>query len=147
METRTQDPAGYYVWEVPGQPVIVHLRLDVVDRLAAEVMRGFGAVPKRGAEVGGVLIGTTACRAFRRLCGSTISRRCRANTGAGLRICSRKKTGGILRIAGTGCSLARRRRRMRWDIFAATRAMDFLSKRKTWNCSTNFSLDRQWSRC
>ncbi|HSR05652.1 MAG TPA: hypothetical protein VLM42_00760 [Bryobacteraceae bacterium] len=59
METRTQDPAGYYVWEVPGQPVIVHIRLDVVDRLAAEVMRGFGAVPKRGAEVGGVLIGTT----------------------------------------------------------------------------------------
>ncbi len=59
METRTQDPAGYYVWEVPGQPVIVHLRLDVVDRLAAEVMRGFGAVPKRGAEVGGMLIGST----------------------------------------------------------------------------------------
>jgi hypothetical protein len=39
--------------------VIVHIRLDVVDRLAAEVMRGFGAVPKRGAEVGGVLIGST----------------------------------------------------------------------------------------
>jgi hypothetical protein len=31
--------------------------LDVVDRLLADVMRGFGAVPKRGAEVGGVLIG------------------------------------------------------------------------------------------
>ena len=59
METRTQDPAGYYAWEVPGQAVIVHIRMDVVDRLAAEVMRGFGAVPKRGAEVGGVLIGST----------------------------------------------------------------------------------------
>ncbi len=59
MATPTQDPAGYYVWEVPGQPVIVHIRLDVVDRLGMEVMRGFGAVPKRGAEVGGVLIGTT----------------------------------------------------------------------------------------
>ena len=58
METRTQDPAGYYVWEVPGQPVIVHVRLDVVDRMAAEIMRGFGAVPRRGAEVGGVLVGT-----------------------------------------------------------------------------------------
>ena len=58
METRTQDPAGYYVWEVPGQSVVVHLRLDVVDRLAAEVMRGFGSVPKRGAEVGGFLIGS-----------------------------------------------------------------------------------------
>ena len=58
METRTQDPAGYFVWEVPGQSVVVHLRLDVVDRLAAEVMRGFGSVPKRGAEIGGFLIGT-----------------------------------------------------------------------------------------
>ena len=58
MEPRTQDPVGYYVWEVPGQSAVVHLRLDVVDRLAAEVMRGFGSVPKRGAEVGGFLIGT-----------------------------------------------------------------------------------------
>lgn len=58
METPAQDPAVYYVWEVSGQPVVVHLRLDVVDRLAAEVMRGFGSVPKRCAEVGGFLIGT-----------------------------------------------------------------------------------------
>jgi hypothetical protein len=57
METRTQDAAGYYVWEVSGQSVVVQLRLDVVDRLAAEVMRGFGSIPKRGAEVGGLLIG------------------------------------------------------------------------------------------
>jgi len=58
METRTQGVPGYYVWEAAGNPVVVHLRLDVVDRLAAEVMRGFGVVPKRGAEVGGLLIGT-----------------------------------------------------------------------------------------
>ena len=57
MAPPAQDVPGYYVWEVPGKPVVVHLRLDVVDRLAAEIMRGFGAVPKRGAEVGGVLIG------------------------------------------------------------------------------------------
>jgi hypothetical protein len=57
MAAPTQDVPGYYVWEVPGKPVVVHLRLDVVDRLAAEIMRGFGAVPKRGAEVGGVLVG------------------------------------------------------------------------------------------
>ncbi len=50
--------AGYYVWEVPGKPVVVHLHLDVVDRILSDVMRGFGAVPKRGAEVGGILIGT-----------------------------------------------------------------------------------------
>ncbi len=46
------------MWSVPGGPVIVHLSLDLVDRLSAEVMRGFGAVPKRGAEVGGILMGT-----------------------------------------------------------------------------------------
>ncbi len=59
MATPTQGPSGYYVWEVPGQPVVVQLRLDVVDRLAAEVVRAFGALPKRGAEVGGLLIGNT----------------------------------------------------------------------------------------
>ena len=48
---------GYYVWEVAGKPVVVHLRIDVVDRMGAEILRGFGAVPKRGAEVGGVLLG------------------------------------------------------------------------------------------
>jgi hypothetical protein len=57
MTAPTQDVPGYYVWQVPGAPVIVHLRLDIVDLLAAEIMRGFGAVPKRGAEIGGVLIG------------------------------------------------------------------------------------------
>ena len=57
METRTQDTAGYYVWAAPGKPISVHLHLDVMDRMVAEVMRGFGAVPKRGAEVGGLLIG------------------------------------------------------------------------------------------
>jgi hypothetical protein len=36
----------------------VHIHLDTVDRILAEVMRGFGAVPKRGVEVGGVLIGS-----------------------------------------------------------------------------------------
>ena len=58
MAIPTQDPTGYYIWGAPGQAVVIHLRLDVVDRLAAEVMRGFGVMPKRGAEIGGVLIGT-----------------------------------------------------------------------------------------
>lgn len=58
MDPSTQAAPGYYVWELPGKPVVVRLHLDLVDRLSAEVMRGFGAVPKRGAEVGGVLLGT-----------------------------------------------------------------------------------------
>lgn len=58
MEPRTQDVPGYYVWEVPGKPLVVQLNVDVIDSVLSDVMRGFGAVPKRGAEVGGVLIGS-----------------------------------------------------------------------------------------
>ncbi len=57
MDPATQGVPGYFVWQVPGQPVVVHLRLEVVDRMAADIQRGFGAVPKRGAEVGGILVG------------------------------------------------------------------------------------------
>jgi hypothetical protein len=58
MEASTQAVPGYFVWQIPGQPAVVHLRIDVVDRIGADIMRGFGLVPKRGAEVGGILIGT-----------------------------------------------------------------------------------------
>lgn len=58
MAGGTQDTPGYFVWDAPGQPVAIHLHMEVLDRLSAEAMRGFGAVPKRGAEVGGVLVGT-----------------------------------------------------------------------------------------
>lgn len=57
MEKLVQTPP-YYVWEVDGKPISIRLDYDVVDRLSMEVMRGFGAVPKRGAEVGGLLLGT-----------------------------------------------------------------------------------------
>ena len=58
MDTSTQDIPGTYVWSVPGGGVAVHLDIEVLERLGNEVMRGFGAVPKRGAEVGGLLLGT-----------------------------------------------------------------------------------------
>jgi hypothetical protein len=58
MAVKTQDAAGYYVWEAAGKPVVVHLHLDVVDHLLAVVLRGLGALPKRGAEVGGLLLGS-----------------------------------------------------------------------------------------
>jgi hypothetical protein len=57
MENLVQAPS-HYVWEVAGKPVSVHLDFNVVDRLSMDVMRGFGAVPKRGAEVGGLLLGS-----------------------------------------------------------------------------------------
>jgi hypothetical protein len=58
MGSPTQDVPGYYAWQVSGKPVEVHLQLDALDRMASEIMRGFGAVPKRGAETGGLLLGT-----------------------------------------------------------------------------------------
>lgn len=57
MENLVQAPS-HYVWEVAGKPISIHLEFGVVDRLGMEVMRGFGAVPKRGAEVGGLLLGS-----------------------------------------------------------------------------------------
>ena len=50
--------AGFYVWEVPGKWISIELSLDLVDRLQQDVIRGFGSVPRRGAEVGGILLGT-----------------------------------------------------------------------------------------
>jgi hypothetical protein len=47
----------HYVWTIQGKPISIRLAYDVVDRLHVEVMQGFGAVPKRGAEVGGLLLG------------------------------------------------------------------------------------------
>jgi hypothetical protein len=55
VETETQ---AFYRWEVAGKPVAVHLDFGVVDRLLLEVMQGFGSVPRRGAEVGGLLLGS-----------------------------------------------------------------------------------------
>lgn len=57
METKTQQVPGYYVWETQGKQTTVHLSLSVVDRMNLDIMRGFGSVPKRGAEAGGVLLG------------------------------------------------------------------------------------------
>ncbi len=51
------EPA-FYAWKVPGQALSIELNLAILDRLTDEVMKGFWAVPKRGAEVGGILLGT-----------------------------------------------------------------------------------------
>ena len=56
-ETKSVGSTGKYVWEPAGKDVSIAIGLDVIDRLSQDVMRGFGAVPKRGAEVGGILVG------------------------------------------------------------------------------------------
>ena len=58
--TEARPIPGVYVWEPAGKPISIRLSLDVVDRMQQDVMRGFGAVPKRGAEVGGILLGRWA---------------------------------------------------------------------------------------
>jgi hypothetical protein len=60
MESHKQgsEASNCLLWEPAGKPLSVYLELDVVERLAPEIMRGFGLVPKRGAEVGGFLLGT-----------------------------------------------------------------------------------------
>ena len=59
MTGPSKTPGAYYVWEPPGKAISIHLAYEVVDRVLQEVMRGFGAVPRRGAEVGGILLGST----------------------------------------------------------------------------------------
>ncbi len=51
---------GWLVWEVQGKPVSVRLSLDVVSRLGMAVHEGFKALPRRGLEIGGLLIGTAS---------------------------------------------------------------------------------------
>jgi hypothetical protein len=46
-----------YIWTVPGKAISVHLEWTVIERMLPEIMRGFGSVPRRGAEVGGILLG------------------------------------------------------------------------------------------
>ncbi len=58
MDPRTQDVPAHYLWAPEGKTLAVQLEIDLVERLGTEILRGFGAVPKRGAEVGGILLGT-----------------------------------------------------------------------------------------
>lgn len=63
-EQRAEEPSllapspHYYVWSPGGKSPEIRLDFDVIDRLNTEVMRGLGAVPRRGAEVGGLLLGS-----------------------------------------------------------------------------------------
>ncbi len=45
-----------YVWEDPGDSIMVQLSLDLIERLGAAIQQGIGTGP-RGAEVGGILLG------------------------------------------------------------------------------------------
>lgn len=52
-----EPPREHYVWQPPDKPFTIHLAFEVIDRMNVEIMRGFGAVRRRGTEVGGLLLG------------------------------------------------------------------------------------------
>lgn len=53
----TAAPVPAFLWQVESKRVSVSLRLDVVDRLSFAVTEAFLALPKRGLEIGGLLLG------------------------------------------------------------------------------------------
>lgn len=55
MATVASAAAGY-VWEDPGDSIMVQISLDLVERLGAAIEQGLGTGP-RGAEIGGLLLG------------------------------------------------------------------------------------------
>src|SRR5579872_1559316 len=52
-------PGTEYVWDEPDRSVSVHLPLNVVSRLGLDAMEAYKSVPKRGLEIGGLLLGRT----------------------------------------------------------------------------------------
>jgi len=48
----------FHTWQVPGKPILIYLSHAVIERVAQEALRGLSAIPRRGAEVGGILLGS-----------------------------------------------------------------------------------------
>jgi hypothetical protein len=46
-----------YLWQIPGKPVSVSLSLAVIDDLGDAVLNGSESPPRRGLEIGGLLLG------------------------------------------------------------------------------------------
>lgn len=49
--------AEYLHWNPEDSPVSVHMHLDAVDGIVRDVIEGFESLPRRGLEVGGLLLG------------------------------------------------------------------------------------------
>lgn len=50
--------ASFIAWEPPGKAISVQLNAEVIMAIHADMMRGFTALPVRGAEIGGLLLGS-----------------------------------------------------------------------------------------
>src|ERR1041385_6374115 len=58
-QTRSARASGlpFYLWEVPEKPISIQLYFELIDRMHPDIMRGLRALKRRGAEVGGILLG------------------------------------------------------------------------------------------
>ena len=52
------EASEYYVWEVPGKPVRVCLSHQAIDHILTQAVHGLSLLPRHGAEVGGLQLGT-----------------------------------------------------------------------------------------
>lgn len=50
---------GMFVRDIESRAARIRMKLDAVDGILQEALRGLSSVPKRGAEVGGILLGQT----------------------------------------------------------------------------------------
>jgi hypothetical protein len=51
------EPELSYQWNAPDQPIAISLNINLIDRLSLAVMEAFKSIPKRGLEIGGLLLG------------------------------------------------------------------------------------------
>jgi len=49
--------AEYFDWDPAGSPVSIRMHLDAVDGMVRDVTEGYKSLPRRGLEVGGLLLG------------------------------------------------------------------------------------------
>jgi hypothetical protein len=50
----------FYKWSAPGGAFSIQISFDVIDRMSADIMKAFWSLPKRGVEIGGILLGTVS---------------------------------------------------------------------------------------
>lgn len=50
--------SGYYIWQVPGKPATVHMRLDVMDTIQGEVRAAYEGGRRHPGEAAGILLGS-----------------------------------------------------------------------------------------
>lgn len=59
--------SGYLSWEPPGKAISIQLHTEAMERIEREVMEGVQALRRRGAEVGGLLLGRTESNGQRKI--------------------------------------------------------------------------------